>query len=105
MVGNEADSTANVDEPRYRQLVEHVHDAVVEFELVRGDPVVWGVNDAFVDTFGYAADSLRGESLNDWIVPEWCSAESQRPDERTASGEVSYRQVERKTADGIRGFL
>lgn len=105
MVGNEADSTANVDERRYRQLVEHVHDAVVEFESVQGDPVVRGVNDAFVDTFGYAADSLRGESLNDWIVPEWCSAESQRLDERTASGEVSYRQVERKTADGIREFL
>ncbi|WP_235271316.1 PAS domain-containing protein [Halorubrum saccharovorum] len=40
---------------RYRHLIEHVQDAVVEFDLVDGDPVVSDVNRAFVDVFGYDA--------------------------------------------------
>ncbi|WP_338740885.1 PAS domain-containing protein [Haloplanus salilacus] len=105
MGDKETDSGHDANEVRYRHLIEHVHDAVVEFELIRGDPVVRDANDAFVDIFGYDAAELQGESLNEWIVPEWRREESRRLDARTASGEVSYRQVERKTAGGIREFL
>lgn len=91
-------------EPRYRRLFEHIRDAVVEFEFRGGAPVVRSVNPAFVDTFGYERD-LRGESLNDLIVPAWCATEAQSLDRRTAAGEVNYRRVKRETASGLREFL
>ncbi|EMA63881.1 sensor histidine kinase [Halorubrum lipolyticum] len=90
---------------RYRHLIEHVQDAVVEFGLVDGEPVVVGVNRAFVDVFGYEADEIRGESLNEWVVPDWKLAEAEDLDANTASGEVNYRQVTRETATGLREFL
>lgn len=98
-------SEQTVDERRYRHLISHINDAVVEFELVDGNPVVRGVNEAFVDIFGYDTAELQGESLNEWIVPAWHSAEARELDKQTASGAVTTRQVERKTADGLREFL
>ena len=74
---------------RYRHLIEHVQDAVVEFEFVDGVPIVREVNRAFVDIFGYALDEIRGESLN----------------ANTASGEINYHQVTRETTSGLREFL
>ena len=60
--GGSGDETAT---DRYRQLIELVQDAVVEFDLVDGEPVVTDVNRAFVDIFGYDGDEIRGESLNE----------------------------------------
>lgn len=90
---------------RYRHLIEHIQDAVVEFELVDDEPVVTDVNNAFVDVFGYERDDIVGESLNDWIVPAWLDDEARSLDTRTASGEVNYQQVKRETATGLREFL
>lgn len=90
---------------RYRHLIEHVQDAVVEFELVDGEPIVTSVNRSFVDVFGYAADEIRGDSLNDWVVPDWKLAEAHGLDANTSSGDVNYRQVTRETASGLREFL
>jgi PAS domain S-box-containing protein len=93
------------EDSRYRHLVEHIQDAVAEFELVDETPVVRAVNGAFVDTFGYAAEDLVGESLNDRIVPDWRLEEARGLDARTAAGEVTYRRVKRETAAGLREFL
>jgi len=90
---------------RYRHLIEHVQDAVVEFDLVDGEPIVTDVNRAFVDVFGYDADEIRGESLNQWVVPDWKIAEAKGLDANTASGEVNYQQVTRETTTGLREFL
>ena len=93
------------DPGRHRHLVEHVQDAVVEFQLVDGMPVVVDVNPAFEDVFGYDADAAVGERLNDLIVPPWLAEEATDLDERTASGRVNYRRVRRETAEGMREFL
>ncbi|SDF75727.1 PAS domain S-box-containing protein [Halorubrum xinjiangense] len=90
---------------RYRHLIEHVQDAVVEFNLVDGEPVVSDINRAFVDVFGYDADEIRGEPLNEWVVPDWRLAEAKELDANTASGEINYQQVTRETATGLREFL
>jgi PAS domain S-box-containing protein len=90
---------------RYRHLIEHVQDAVVEFDLVDGEPVVSSVNRAFVDVFGYDADEIRGEPLNEWVVPEWKLDEARALDANTSSGEVNYQEVTRETATGLREFL
>ncbi|MDB9232599.1 sensor histidine kinase [Halorubrum ezzemoulense] len=90
---------------RYRHLIEHVQDAVVEFTLADGEPTVSDVNRAFVDVFGYEADDIRGESLNEWVVPDWKLAEARELDTNTASGAINYQQVTRETATGLREFL
>jgi PAS domain S-box-containing protein len=100
---SESDGTTDTD--GLRHLVEHIGDAVVEFELIEGEPVVSEVNQAFVDVFGYDRAAIIDASLNEFIVPEWLSDEAQTLDERTASGEVNYRRVQRETADGLREFL
>ncbi|MFB6297131.1 MAG: hypothetical protein ABEH56_01275 [Salinirussus sp.] len=48
----EADAPAD---NRWSHLIEHIHDAVVEFELVGNEPIVRSVNQSFVDDYGYAA--------------------------------------------------
>jgi len=89
----------------WRYLIEHIQDAVVEFEFVDGEPVIRGVNGAFVDVFGYDREELVGASLNGYIVPDWLAEEAAALDGRTAAGEINYRRVKRQTADGLREFL
>jgi len=99
-------SVSNVAaENRYRHLVEHIQDAVVEFELQDSEPIIEDVNEAFVEVFGYPSDDLLGEPLNKWIVPEWLREEARTLDNRTASGEINYKRVKRETATGLREFL
>lgn len=99
-----SDAGTDGDHP-YEHLVEHVQDAVVEFELVEGTPVVRGVNRAFVDVFGYEAGTVRGEPLNDLIVPEWLVEEAKQLDQQTGTGAINYQRVKRETATGLREFL
>lgn len=88
-----------------QHLLEHIQDAVVVFELVDNDPIVRGVNGAFVDQFGYPRAELIGGDLNDCIVPSWLRDEASTLDQRTADGEINYRRVRRQTASGLREFL
>jgi len=107
-VAGDEDATGDdhwVDPGRYRHLIEHVQDAVVEFDFVDGEPIVRSVNRAFVDVFGYDPGEIRGESLNGWIVPDWKREEARRLDERSAAGDVNYQQVKRETSTGLREFL
>jgi PAS domain S-box-containing protein len=94
-----------LDADRFRQLFEHVQDAIVDFELVDDEPIVRSVNDAFVELFGYDPADVRGESLNDLIVPSWRAGESDRFDRRTASGKHNHAVVDRRTDEGVKTVL
>ena len=100
-----ADGGTDDQKAGWRHLIDHIQDAVVEFELVDGEPIIRGVNGAFVEVFGYDRDELIGASLNEFIVPDWLAGEAATLDERTASGELNHRRVKRRTADGLREFL
>jgi len=86
-------------------LIEHIQDAIVAFKFVDGQPTVRAVNEAFVSTFGYDREQVLEQSLNRFVVPEWLLAEAAELDQRTESGEINYRQVQRRTTDGLRDFL
>ncbi len=88
-----------------RHLIEHIQDAVVAFELQDGQPIVRGLNGAFVEVFGYPRETLLNASLNDYIVPDWLTEEAARLDQRTGAGEINYRRVQRQTDTGLREFL
>ncbi|MFB6120070.1 MAG: ATP-binding protein [Halobacteriaceae archaeon] len=92
-------------EDRFEYLIDHLQDAVVEFDIEDGEPIVRSVNPAFVEVFGYEPAEIVGQELNDFIVPSWLVEQAETLDERTAAGEVNYRRVRRETTDGLREFL
>lgn len=99
-------STKDTRSPvRFEQLFEQLDDAAVEFVLVDDDPIVRAVNRAFVDVFGYTAEEVVGESLNDFIVPASQQAEAETFDRRTADGESNAAIVNRVTDNGNRTFV
>ncbi len=66
---------------------------------------VLGVNPAFVSLFGYSADEVRGQVLNELIVPESARAEAEALDERVHAGGVVVQELERQRRDGERVWV
>lgn len=92
-------------EDRFRHLFNSIQDAVVELEIVNGDPIVRSVNPAFEEVFGYPPEEIRGESLNEFIVPDEYEDEATNLDSRTSDGKYNDAVLTRVTADGNREFL
>jgi len=90
---------------RFGHLFDSIQDAVVEVEIVDMVPVVRSVNPAFTDVFGYDAETVVGESLNEFIVPAEEGGKATEFDQRTARGQANYAVVSRQTATGSREFL
>ncbi|MFW6320391.1 MAG: ATP-binding protein [Halohasta sp.] len=90
---------------RFERLFEQLEDAVVEFSLVDGEPIIVGANRAFSEVFGYEVEEAVGEPLNDLIVPSGHQEEAEAFDERTAAGESNAAVVRRQTVDGTRTFV
>lgn len=90
---------------RFQNLFELIGDPVVEFEMVDGKPLVRTLNPAFIDVFGYEPSTMRGNSLNTFIVPSEADDEATRFDRRTADGKYNSGVVTRTTATGPRDFL
>lgn len=101
------DNKANVDLPesRHRYLIEHIQDAVVEFEFDGDTPIITDLNNSFVEIFGYERTAVIGEPLNELVVPEWHDTEAERFDRAIIAGEVTQQRVKRKTNSGLREFL
>ena len=90
---------------RFTYLFDNLPDAVVEAEMVDGEPIVQSTNDAFEDLFGFDVDQIRGESLNDHVLPADEQDAGRRLDSRVAAGDRLQEEVRRQTADGERYFL
>ena len=90
---------------RFEALFELIDDAVVEVEVVDMRPVVRAVNPGFESVFGWSAETVVGESLNEFIVPDERVEEAVDFDQRTADGKVNSGTVTRRTADGLREFI
>lgn len=90
---------------RFEYLLEHIPDPVVETEFDEGEPIVRAANPAFEATFGYDADEVAGEPLNDLIVPPEEDETARRIDERTLEEETVTAEIRRDTVEGVRSFL
>jgi PAS domain S-box-containing protein len=90
---------------RFRHLFDNVQDAVVEFDIEDGEPIVRHVNPAFVAVFGYERAEIVDESLNEYIVPDARIEEAATFDSRTGAGEHNKAVVRRETATGMGRFL
>ncbi|WP_053947135.1 GAF domain-containing protein [Halolamina sediminis] len=89
----------------FEALFENIPGAAVSYEMIDGEPIVRRVNGAFERTFGYDADEIEGESLDEYIVPSETETEADSYNEQLANGERVQTEVERDTADGTKHFL
>jgi PAS domain S-box-containing protein len=87
-------------------LFEAIADPVVEVAF-DGDerPVVRRVNPAFEEVFGYDAATVRGEVLDEYIVPDGRADRAAEVNARAVDREDLKDEVVRRTADGERTFL
>jgi len=90
---------------RFGQLFYHIEDAVVEAEMVDGEPVIREINPAFEVVFGYERDTILDEPLNEVIVPDSNGGRAEEFDRRVSAGKQSSAIVRRRTATGTREFL
>ena len=95
--------TVNVEQ-LFTQLLKTVSEPAVAIEMVDLRPIVRQVNHAFVETFGYDAEEVIGNSLNEYLVPDETVAEAVKLDRRTASGKENRMVLSRQTANGLREF-
>ena len=101
-------TAARLDEERrrFRVLFEQFTQPTVEVEYEGEEPVVRRVNPAFEEVFGYAAEEIVGESLDEYIVPDDHETEAERINSRVQDGaRLTAEPVTRLTADGTRAFL
>lgn len=89
---------------RYNTLFETLPNPVLYSRTEDGEPVVQTVNQAFVDTFGYDAEEIAGEPVQDYILPEGQADAAERHNQRVLSEGDVRTEVQRKTTDGIRTF-
>jgi len=87
-----------------RNFIELLCDPAVVYDLVEAEPIVKAVNSSFEATFGYGAEYIVGESLNDYIVPSQHRTEARDLDEQIADGNVTTAIVSRETTSGLRKF-
>ena len=91
---------------RFQGLFENLSQATVEVEWDGGDPIVKRINPRFAEVFGYTADEIVGEPLDEYVVPEHRAGEAERINRRMRSNAERYAQeVTRPTVDGTRKFL
>jgi PAS domain S-box-containing protein len=90
---------------RFAALFENIPEPTVFYEIENGEPVTIDVNPAFESVFGYAAATVRGDVVDDYIVPEDRRAEATELNDQIARGISLDREVTRSTAGGDREFL
>ena len=100
-----ATETLRTERDRLLALFTNVPDPAIAYDYIDGEPIARQVNDAFEATFGYEAETVLGESVDDYIVPPDAESEAGDLNERLQRGENVRREVTRTTADGRRHFI
>jgi len=102
-----ADEELRAERDRLLALFENVPDPAVAYDDVDGAPRFRRVNSAFEETFGYDGESIVGESIDEYIVPDEDGARSEAEDlnAKLRRGENVRREVTRETVDGERHFI
>ena len=101
----EAESRLRSERDRLCALFENVPDAAIAFEFDDGRPIVQRVNTAFERVFGYAAEEVVGENIDEFVVPPEHDVEATAFNEKLQAGRNLRTEVRRTTATGSRDFL
>jgi PAS domain S-box-containing protein len=95
-----AEAERRAERDSLRALFDNVPAPAVRFDLEDDAAVVREVNPAFEATFGYEAAELRGEDVDEYIVPEDDREAAAALNERLRAGEAFREELRRTTADG-----
>jgi len=99
------ESELREERDRFAVLFENVPDPVASVRQGEERSTVIDVNPAFERVFGFDAEQLRGESINQHIVPPENRDRAAELDARGADGELIETEVKRQTASGLRDFV
>ncbi|WP_135829028.1 PAS domain S-box protein [Halorussus halobius] len=91
---------------RFAALFENVPNPVVRYEIDDLDAVTHAVNPAFEEVFGWPADAIVGEPVDDYILADDRKSEGEVLNEQVGRGQrIEGAEVNRETSDGDRDFL
>ncbi|MGM0399092.1 MAG: GAF domain-containing protein, partial [Halobacteriota archaeon] len=91
-------------ELQFKQLFDRFPEPTVAVTFDEEEPILEAVNPAFESVFGYDAETVRGRSANELIVPVDRQDEARDIDERSRRDELIDQKIQRETADGIQDF-
>ncbi|WP_435077903.1 PAS domain S-box protein [Halococcus sp. AFM35] len=94
-----------VERDRLTALFENVPDAALRYELVDGRPITRRANARFETVFGYDVEEVRGENIDEYIVPAGHEESADVFNAALARGESCQTTARRRTANGVRDFL
>ena len=100
-----AERRLEAERRRFQALFENLSQAVVEVEWDGETPVVEQVNSEFTEVFGYDADEVVGESLDEYVVPEAEADAVSELNRRIREEGLYSEEVTRLAADDTRRFL
>ncbi|WP_435348392.1 ATP-binding protein [Haloarchaeobius sp. HRN-SO-5] len=101
----QAESDLRRERDRLSALFENVPDPAVRFAYADGALRVQEVNPEFESVFGWSNETLVGEDIDEYIVPEGFEDEAAALNEKLVAGESLNVVSRRTTRDGIRDFL
>jgi PAS domain S-box-containing protein len=102
---NEQDAALRAERDRFAALFENIPEPTVFYEIQDKGPVALDVNPTFERVFGYDAETVRGDVVDEYIVPADRRDEAAELNARVENGDHLDREVQRATADGDREFL
>ncbi len=97
--------TLQRERDRFKTLFENIPVAVVRAVYDAETPVVRQVNPAFEEAFGYDSETILGENLDTFVVPETASHSGEELTRELLEAGRVRRQVSRQTDDGVREFV
>ena len=103
-----ADEALRAERDRLFALFENIPDAAVIYDYVDDVLLVDRVNPAFEETFGYSAEEIVGEPIDEYILPaddEAVIGEAQELNARLRRGQNLRCEVTRRTTSGDRHFI
>lgn len=101
----EATERLRSERDRFARLFESVPESVIRYRFENGDPVIEAVNEPFETVFGYDESEVRGQPVDELLVPAEERTVANEINDRAADGERVQREVMRNTTDGPRPFL
>lgn len=90
---------------RLNALFSNSQAAIVEYVFREGEPIIEDVNPRFESVFGFERERVRGQSLDEYIVPPAGQDEADDLNEKVRNGEYLRAEVQRRTAEDVRTFI
>ncbi|WP_158059157.1 GAF domain-containing protein [Halorussus halophilus] len=101
----ESETALREERDRFAGLFENIPEPTIDYQIQGDEPKLRNVNEAFEEVFGYDGDEIRGENVDDLIVPDEDRGEAEQLNEQVKAGARIDAEVTREGPDCTREFL